>query len=69
MFFASMGGKKRKPDLTQRSRRIESGSVGEEEYESLYAQYFPQAPDRTGTSMHQVWLISENHDRKCREDA
>ena len=42
MFFASMGANKRKPDPNQRSKRIESGSVGEEEYESLYAQYFPQ---------------------------
>ena len=48
MFFASMSGNKRKPDPTQRSQRIESGSVGEEEYESLYAQYFPQTQDRTG---------------------
>ena len=42
MFFASMGANKRKADPNQRSKRIESGSVGEEEYESLYAQYFPQ---------------------------
>ena len=47
--FASMSGNKRKPDSTQRSRRIESGSVGEEENESLYAQYFPQTRDRTGS--------------------
>ena len=42
MFFTSMGANKWKPDPNQRSKRIESGSVGEEEYESLYAQYFPQ---------------------------
>ena len=29
-------------------RGIERGCVGEEEYESLYAQYFPQTQDRTG---------------------
>ena len=51
MFFASMSGNKRKPDPTQRSQRIESGSVGEEEYESLYAQYFPQTQDRTGNGI------------------
>ena len=55
--FASMSGNKRKPDPTQRSRRIESGSVREEEYESLYAQYFPQSQDRTGS------LSSESEER------
>ncbi|XP_060567265.1 tuberin-like isoform X2 [Ruditapes philippinarum] len=39
MLFASMG-KKRKPDVTRQSHRIESGSIGEEEYETLYKQHF-----------------------------
>ncbi|XP_053386314.1 tuberin-like isoform X2 [Mercenaria mercenaria] len=39
MLFASMG-KKRKPDVTRHSHRIESGSIGEEEYETLYKQHF-----------------------------
>lgn len=39
MIFASMG-KKRRPDIDRRSQRIESGSIGEEEYETLYKQHF-----------------------------
>jgi len=37
LLFASFG-KKRKP-TSKRSERIESGSIGEEEYESLYKEH------------------------------
>ncbi|KAL4240095.1 Tuberous sclerosis 2-like protein [Mactra antiquata] len=39
MIFASIG-KKRRADSDRRSHRIESGSIGEEEYETLYKQHF-----------------------------
>lgn len=38
LLFASFG-KKRKP-ASRRSPRIESGSIGEEEYETLYKEHF-----------------------------
>ncbi|XP_052262650.1 tuberin-like isoform X2 [Dreissena polymorpha] len=40
MLFASMGKKRQRDTVARHSHRIESGSIGEEEYETLYKQHF-----------------------------
>jgi hypothetical protein len=40
LLFASVARRKQRPDLIRTTHRIDSGSIGEEEYESLYAQHF-----------------------------
>lgn len=48
MLFASIG-KKRKP-MSRHGQRIESGSIGEEEYETLYKQHFESIIPHEGKS-------------------
>ncbi|KAJ8319018.1 hypothetical protein KUTeg_004109 [Tegillarca granosa] len=47
MLFASVRNKNQ-PDLDSLSGRIDSGTIGEEEYENLYAQHFPSDSDLEG---------------------
>lgn len=46
MLFASV--QKKEPDLESLHSRIESGSIGEAEYESLYDQHFPSDHSQDG---------------------
>ncbi|KAK3091724.1 hypothetical protein FSP39_022166 [Pinctada imbricata] len=43
--------KKQHPDLDSLSSRIDSGSIGEEEYESLYDQHFPSDHSQDGRGL------------------
>lgn len=54
MLFASV--QKKEPDLESLHSRIESGSIGEAEYESLYDQHFPSDHSQDGGNLIQFFL-------------
>ncbi|WAQ96556.1 TSC2-like protein [Mya arenaria] len=65
MLFASMGKKRSQaPVVSRSSRRIESGSIGEEEYETLYKQHFENMKtEQHGTEHVELSQIAENGQR------
>ena len=56
MLFASVQ-KKRSPDLDSLSSRIDSGSIGEEEYDALYDQHFPSDHSQDGRGLAGINLM------------
>lgn len=55
MLFASV--QKKEPDLESLHSRIESGSIGEAEYESLYDQHFPSDHSQDGGNLIPFFFV------------
>lgn len=54
MLFASV--QKKEPDLESLNSRIDCGSIGEDEYESLYDQHFPSDHSQDGGNSL-IWFV------------